>query len=70
MRTANWLILNYESAFALYRESLLAEHFDLLMTSIVALIVLMFAWKLFGKAIIKAIKEKKQGGGDDDTDLE
>lgn len=62
--------MNYESAFALYRESLLAEHFDLLMTSLVVLVVLLFVWKFFGKAIINAIKEKKQGGGDDDTDLE
>ncbi len=62
--------MNYESAFALYRESLLAEHFDLLMTSLVVLVVLLLVWKFFGKAIIKAIKEKKQGGGDDDTDLE
>lgn len=62
--------MNYESAFALYRESLLADHFDLLMTSLVVLVVLLIVWKIFGKAIIKAIKEKKQGGGDDDTDLE
>ena len=62
--------MNYESAFALYRESLIADHFDLIMTSLVVLVVLMLVWKFFGKTIIKAIKEKKQGGGDDDTDFE
>lgn len=62
--------MNYESAFALYRESLIADYFDLLMTTILVLVVLLLVWKFFGKAIIQAIKEKKQGGGDDDTDLE
>lgn len=62
--------MNYESAFALYRESLIADHFDLLMTSLVVVLALLVVWKLFGKAIINAIKEKKQGGGEDDTDLE
>lgn len=57
---------NYEDAFALYRESVISDHFDLIMTLLVVLIVLWIVWRIFGKRIINAIKEKKQGGGDHD----
>lgn len=62
--------MNYEGAFALYRESLISDHFNLIMTAFVVLIVAYFVWRFFGKKIIAAIKEKKQGGGDDVEDLE
>jgi hypothetical protein len=56
---------NYESAFALYREQVIADQFGLIMTVIVALIVFWIVWKLFGNAIKTAIKERKQGGVED-----
>lgn len=61
---------NYESAFTLYREAVIADYFDLIMTSLVILIILAFVWKFFGKKIIQIIKDKKQGGeADDDAEL-
>ena len=56
---------NYQDAYALYRESILSDHFGLIMTSLLILVILWIVWKLFGKMIIEAIKERKQGGGDD-----
>ncbi|MBQ7095441.1 MAG: hypothetical protein IJN80_03220 [Clostridia bacterium] len=57
---------NYQDAYALYREALLSDHFGLIMTSLLVLIILWIVWRIFGKSIISAIKERKQGGGDDD----
>ncbi len=58
--------MNYQDAFSLYRESVISDHFNLIMTSLVVLILLLILWRIFGKKIIAAIKEKKQGGGDHD----
>ena len=57
---------NYESTFALYREEVIADHFGLIMTVLVALVVIWVVWKIFGKSIKEAINNKKQGGGDED----
>lgn len=60
---------NYEDSFSLYRESIISDQFDLIMTLLVVVVVLFILWRVFGKAIINSIKEKKQGGGDrDDTE--
>ena len=58
--------MNYENAYALYREQVIADHFDLIMTVVLVIAVLMLIWRFFGKSIVEAIKEKKQGGGDHD----
>ncbi len=58
--------MNYESSYSLYREQLIADNFGTVMTLLVVLIILAFVWRLFGKNIINAIKERRQGGGNDD----
>ncbi len=58
--------MNYENTYSLYREQLIAENFGEIMTALVVLVVLWIVWRLFGKAIINAIKEKRNGGGNDD----
>ncbi len=59
--------MDYESTYSLYREQLIADNFGEIMTVLVVLVVLMVAWRLFGKKIVAAIKEKREGGGDDDN---
>ncbi len=61
--------MNYQDAYALYRESLIADYFDLIMTALVVLVILAFVWRFFGKRIIEMIKNRKQGGGDDDAEF-
>ena len=58
--------MNYQNAYSLYREQVIADHFDLIMTLLMVVVVLMLVWRFFGKSIIAAIKERRQGGGDDD----
>lgn len=53
---------NYSKAFALYREEVLKDNFNLIAIAIIVLIVVMFVGKKFGKYIINAIKERKNGG--------
>ena len=53
---------NYSKAFALYREEVLKDNFDLIAYAIVILIVVLFVVKKFGKKIVNAIKERKNGG--------
>lgn len=57
---------NYQDAYSLYRESILSDHFGTIMTSLLVLIVLWIVWRIFGKTIKEAIKNKREGGGDDD----
>ncbi|MBQ8894271.1 MAG: hypothetical protein IJ043_07675 [Clostridia bacterium] len=60
---------NYEDSFSLYRESVISQYFNLIMTLLVVLVVLLIIWRVFGKSILNFIKEKKQGGGNhDDTE--
>ncbi len=59
--------MNYQDSFSLYREEVIGDHFNLIMTSILVLVILFVVWRFFGKAIMNAIKNKKQGGGDDDV---
>lgn len=58
---------NYEDSFSLYREAVISDHFNLIMTLLVVLVVLYILWRIFGKSIINSIKEKRQGGGDRDN---
>lgn len=61
--------MNYQDTFSLYRESVIAGHFNLIMTLLVVIVVLLILWRIFGKTIIGKIKELKQGGGEhDDTE--
>ena len=57
---------NYQDAFSLYRESVISDHFNLVMTLLLLLILLLILWRIFGKSIKAAIREKRQGGGDHD----
>ncbi len=62
--------MNYQDAYSLYREAVIADSFDLIMTLLVVLVLLVILWRIFGNKIITVIKEKKQGGGDhDDTEI-
>lgn len=61
---------NYQDAYSLYRESVLSDNFDFIMTLLVVLILLMVVFKVFGKRIFEAIKNKRKGGGDDDDEIE
>jgi len=57
---------NYQDAYSLYRESLLADNFDFIMTLLLVLVLLLVFAKIFGKRIFEAIKNKREGGADDD----
>jgi len=57
--------MNYQDSYSLYRESVIADYFDVIMTLLVVIVVLAIVWRIFGKTIIKKIKEKKQGGDED-----
>ncbi|MBQ7089846.1 MAG: tetratricopeptide repeat protein, partial [Clostridia bacterium] len=61
---------NYQDAYSLYRESLLADNFDFIMTLLLVLVLLIVFVKIFGKKIFAAIKNKREGGADDDDELE
>ncbi|MBQ4052412.1 MAG: hypothetical protein IJD09_02070 [Clostridia bacterium] len=61
--------MNYSSSYSLYREQKIADNFGTIMTLLVVLVVLMVAWRLFGKHIIEAIKERRGGGNDDDAEI-
>ncbi len=61
---------NYQDAYSLYRESLLADNFDFIMTLLLVLVLLLVFAKVFGKKIFEAIKNKREGGADDDDELE
>lgn len=58
--------MNYANAYSLYREQVIADNFGEVMTVLLVLVVLLLVWRFFGKTIINAIKERKQGGGDHD----
>ncbi len=58
--------MNYQDSFSLYREQVIGNYFSLIMTSILVLVILFILWRFFGKSIMKAIKNKKQGGDNDD----
>ncbi len=57
---------NYQDTFSLYREELISNHFNLVMTLLLILIVFLIVWRIFGRSIKESIREKKQGGGDHD----
>ncbi len=57
--------MNYQDSYSLYRESVIADYFGLIMTLLVILVIAAIVWRISGKTIIKMIKEKKQGGEDD-----
>ncbi len=61
---------NYKDAYSLYRESVLSDNFDFIMTLLVVLVILIVVAKIFGKKIYEAIKNKREGGGDDDDEIE
>ncbi len=61
--------MNYQDTYALYREAKIADYFDFIMTALVLIVVLAIVWRVFGKSITKAIKERKQGGGEDDSEI-
>ena len=53
---------NYSRSYELYRKEQIRNSFGLFMTVIVVLIVLALLWRIFGKKIIRSIKERKEGG--------
>ncbi len=61
--------MNYQDTYALYREAVIADYFDLIMTLLVVLVVVAIVWKVFGKKILEMIKNRKQGGGEDESEI-
>ncbi len=57
--------MNYQDSYSLYRESVIADYFDVIMTVLVIIVIAAIVWRVFGKSIKKMIKERKQGGDDD-----
>ncbi len=53
---------NYSKSYALHRENVIKSNFTLIAWVLVVIIVVFFVWNRFGKKLIAAIKEKKNGG--------